>query len=216
MSDFTIHGVLGSPFMRAVMVAMEEKNAPYRIQAMAPGDSSAEAYRAMNPFGRIPTITHGDFTLYETQAILRYIDAVFPGPSLQPREPKALARMNQMIGINDWYLFPQCVRIIVFQRIVAPALLNMKPDEAACAAAMDDTARCIGEVNRLLGDAPYLAGDVFTLADVHLAPQLYYFAMTPEGASVMKNTAVARWLDRVSERPSMQRTLPPEALRKAA
>src|SRR5262249_48194501 len=114
MSEFVVYGVPGSPFMRSVLVALEEKQAPYRIEALAPGATRTPEYRRLQPFGRIPAIRHGDFHLYETQAILRYIDAIYPGRPLQPQEPEAIGRMNQVIGINDWYLFPLVARVIVF------------------------------------------------------------------------------------------------------
>ena len=53
-----------------------------------------------------PAIEHGDFRLYECQAILRYIDAAFDGPRLTPLEPKAMARMSQVLNILDWYVMP--------------------------------------------------------------------------------------------------------------
>jgi hypothetical protein len=51
-----------------------------------------------------------------------------------------------------WYLFPVVARVIVFQRIVGPLLLGITPDEAAIAAAVPDARRCLGELNRLLGN----------------------------------------------------------------
>jgi len=216
MSEFIVHGVPGSPFMRAVLIALEEKRQSYRIAAMAPGDSRSEAYRAKHPFSRVPLIDHGDFQLYETQAILRYVDQVFPEPRLQPRDARAAARMNQLIGINDWYLFPQVSVGIVFQRIVGPALLGMSPDEAIVAATVPKARVCLSEIERLLGDQPFLAGDGLSLADVLIAPQLAYVAMTPEGKTLLGGTKLAAWLGRMSARPSMQATLPPEALRQAA
>jgi len=216
MSEFVVYGVPGSPFMRSVLVGLEEKQAPYRIEALAPGATRTPDYRRLHPFGRIPAIRHGDFHLYETQAILRYVDATFAGRSLQPSEPKAIGRMNQVIGINDWYLFPLVVRVIVFERIVGPALFGKTPDEHAIDAALPDARLCLGELDRLLGDSAHLAGDDFSLADVLLAPQIYYLAATPEGEAILAGTALHAWLDRVGERASMQATLPPQALRKAA
>jgi glutathione S-transferase len=202
--------------MRSVLVALEEKRAPYRVEPLAPGATRTPEYRRMHPFGRVPVIQHGDFHLYETQAILRYIDATFPGRALQPREPRAIGRMNQVIGINDWYLFPRVARVIVFERIVGPVLFNKTPDEAAIAAALPEAQLCLGELGRLLGDERHLAGDEFSLADVLLAPQVYYLAATPEGASILAGSALRAWLDRVGKRASMLATLPPEPLRKAA
>src|SRR5215475_12749539 len=141
MSEFVIHGVHGSPFMRSVCAALEEKGQPYRIEAFSPSSMRNEEYRKLQPFGRVPAIEHGDYRLYETQAILRYIDALYPEPPLQPSEPQAIGRMNQAIGINDWYLFPQVARIIAFQRIIGPAIMGITPDEAACAAAVPDLER---------------------------------------------------------------------------
>ena len=88
MAEVTIYGVPGSPFMRAVQMGLEEKGAAYRIHALGPGEAKGEAYLARHPFGRIPAFQHGDFELYETQAILRYVDEVLPGPALQPAEPR--------------------------------------------------------------------------------------------------------------------------------
>ena len=164
----------------------------------------------------MPTVDHGSFRLYETQAILRYVDALFPKPALQPTQPRAIARMNQIIGINDWYLFPQVARIIVFNRIIGPALLGMRPDETAIAAAVPDARLCLGELDRLVDGQPFLAGEHLTIADLMLAPQVYYLAATPEGAAILKATSLLSWLGRMNARPSMMATVPPEAFRKAA
>ena len=215
MSEVVVHGILGSPYVRSVRAILEEKGQPYRVQAMKPGEHKSAAYLALHPFGRVPMIEHDGFKLYETQAILRYLDAIFPEPALQPKEPKAAARMNQVMGINDWYLF-DVGRVIVFQRIVGPAIFGQTPDEAAIAQAAPKVPVCIGELNRLLGDNPFLAGEQVSLADLLLAPQLDYLYRTPEGRSAMKGTALEAWLTRISARPSMQATLPPEPLRRAA
>jgi glutathione S-transferase len=216
MSEFVVHGVPGSPFMRAVEVALREKNAAYRVRAMSPGESKSPEYLARHPFGRIPWFEHGDFQLYETQAILRYIDDVLPSPPLEPTEPRLAARMNQIIGINDWYFFPKVAAVIVFHRIVGPKLLGTPVDEAAIAAAVPQGQTCIDELERLLGEQPFLAGDSLSLADVLLAPQLDFFAATPEGASMLTGTRLSAWLARMNARPSMIATPRPQPLQAAA
>jgi glutathione S-transferase len=216
MSEFLIHGHPASPFLRSVCLGLQEKQVPYRIARIEVGGMRGESHRKLHPFARIPVLEHGDFRLYETQAILRYIDAEVPRPALQPADPRTIGRMNQIIGINDWYLFPMVARIIVFHRVVGPTLFGTTPDEAAIAAALPDAKLCLDELNRLLGDQRFMAGDRLTLADLILAPQLYYLAATPEGAAILKDTALLPWLDRMNARPSMQATLPPEALRNVA
>ncbi len=213
MSELVVHGIPGSPFLRAVMALLEEKGAAYRFQAVAPGGQRSEAYRAMHPFTRVPVIQHGDFTLYETQAILRYFDAVFPGPTLQPENPRRAARMDQLMGISDWYFFPKVASPIVFQRVIGPALMGMTADEAVVAAAVPDAALCITTIKDILGDQAFLTGDSFTLADLHLYPQLFLFGLTPEGRNLIDGTLMATWMDRMAQRPSFQTTLPPPGLR---
>ena len=111
----------------------EEKGAPYRLHALELGEEKTPAHLARHPFGRVPTIDHDGFALYETQAIIRYVDAAFAGPALQPRDAQASARMNQLIGIVDWYFFHQVTAVIGFNRLLAP-LLGITTDEAAVTA----------------------------------------------------------------------------------
>ncbi len=215
MSEFIVYGIPGSPFLRSVQAALEEKAAPYRMQPIAPGEHRGEAYRAMNPFSRVPVVKHGDFVLYETQAILRYVDIALPGPALQPSDPKAAARMNQLMGINDWYFFPQVGATIVFQRIVGPAIMGSTANEEVCAAAFPQARVCVDEIENLLGNNAYLVGDQVTLADIILYPQLAYFSQTPEGRALLQGKRLAAWLERMAVRPSMLASLPPDPLRVA-
>ena len=216
MSELVIHGISGSPFVRSVQIAMEEKGAPYRLAPMQPGENKGEAHLKRHPFGRMPAVEHDGFAFYETQAIVRYIDQSFPGPALQPTDARAAARMNQIMGINDCYLFPLAVRIIGFQRIVGPALLGIETDEAVVAAAAPDARLCVGELDRLLGEDPFLAGARFSLADVMICPQMAFLAATPEGEAMLAGTRLGAWLERIEARPSFEATLPPPMFRKAA
>ena len=216
MSELVIYGIPGSPFVRAVQIAAEEKGAPWRIHALQPGETKGETHLARHPWGRMPAVEHDGFGLYETQAIVRYIDQVFPGTPLQPTDAKAAARMNQVIGINDWYLFPKAVAVIGFQRIVGPALMGLATDEALVAAAVPEAERCVGALERLLGGNEFLAGGQFSLADVMVGPQMDFLGSTPEGEAVLAGTRLGAWLERMRARPSFEATLPPPMFRKAA
>ena len=216
MSDIVVYGVPGSPFVRSVQMGLEEKGVAYRLQAIGPHELKGEAHLARHPFGRVPAFEHGDFRLYETQAILRYLDDVFPEPRFVPADPRAAARMNQIIGINDWYFFPKVAAVVVFQRIVGPALLGMPTDETAVAGAQPLARTCIAELDRLLGAQRFLAGDQVSIADLMLAPQVDFLAATPEGKALLDGTGLKAWLARMNARPSMLATLRPEPLRGAA
>jgi len=216
MSNIVVYGVPGSPFVRAVQMGLEEKGVAYRLHALAPQEAKTEAYLRRHPFGRVPAFEHGDFKLYETQAILRYVDEIFPEPSLKPRDPRASARMNQIIGINDWYFFPKAAAVIVFQRVIGPTLLGIPTNEEEIAAALPMARTCIAELDRLLGSQRFLTGEQVSIADLMLAPQIDFLAATPEGAALLDGTKLKIWLARMNARPSMIATQRPEPLRGAA
>jgi glutathione S-transferase len=207
MSEFTVHSVPGSPFGRAVLATLEEKGAPYRLAPLAPGAFRSGELLALHPFGRVPVFDHGDFRLYETQAILRYLDRVLPQPALTPLDPRRAARMDQVMNINDWYLFHGVGNVIVFHRVIGPRVMGLPPDEAAIAAAMPKALTVFNELARLLGEKPYFAGDTLSLADLMLAPPVEFFAMIPEWSSLgAPHANLVAWLARMQERPSMKAT----------
>lgn len=207
MSGFIVHSIPGSPFGRSVLATLAEKGAAVRFEAVRPGTLKAQPHLSRHPFGRIPVLEHDGFTLYETQAILRYLDRILPEPALTPSDPKAAARMDQMMNVSDWYLFQGAGNVIGFQRVVGPRLLGLTPDEAAIAEAMPKAEAVFAELSRSLGEQPYFAGERLSLADLMLAPQVDFFAETPEWTTLTagRDNLVA-WLARVGERPSMLST----------
>ncbi len=203
MSDFVIHGIPGSPFVRAVLMGLEEKRLGWRLQPLAPGSSKSPEHLARHPFGRVPAVEHGDFQFYETQAVLRYLERIQPEPSLTPSDPRQAARMDQLMGVNDWYLFAHALGPIGFPRVVAPRI-GFPVDDSKVAEAMPRAEICVREIARLLGDKPFLAGDTLSLADLMVAPQLSMLMECEEGRRLMApHPALSAWLERMEQRPSM-------------
>lgn len=207
MSEFIVHSVPGSPFGRSVLAALEEKGTRYRFAPLAPGGLKSPEYLARHPFGRVPVLEHDGFMLYETQAILRYLDRVLPQPALTPADPRRAARMDQVMNINDWYLFQGVCSVIAFQRIVGPRLLGLTTDEAAIEAAMPRARTVFAELARLLGEQPYFAGDAVSLADLLVAPQIDFMVPAPEWSELgVPHANLAAWLQRMQARPSFVAT----------
>src|ERR1700754_3395554 len=94
MPTLQIHGVPPSPFTRATRLAAHEKGVDYELVPMMPGQTGE-----LNPFGKIPVMKHGAVVLYESPAIVRYIDRTFDGPALWPSEPKAAAQVDQWLSL---------------------------------------------------------------------------------------------------------------------
>ncbi|WP_407180400.1 glutathione S-transferase family protein [Bradyrhizobium sp. STM 3562] len=204
MAEFTVHSHPGSPFGRAVMATLEEKRAPFVLARLVP---KSPEHLALHPFGRIPVFEHDGFRLYETQAILRYLDRVLPSPPLTPDDPKRAARMDQVMNINDWYLFQDVGNVIIFHRVVGPRVMGTTPDEEAIKAAMPKAHVVFAELARLLGQQPYFAGDALSLADLMIAPAMAFFRQTPEWPALgTPHPNLVAWLDRMEGRPSMQAT----------
>ena len=207
MSEFVVHTVPGSPFARSVLATLEEKGTPYRLAPLPPGASKSPEHLARHPFGRVPVLDHGEFRLYETQAILRYLDRTLPQPPLTPSDVKRLARMDQVMNINDWYLFHGVGNVIIFHRVIGPKLMGLEPDEAAIDAAMPKARTVFNELARLLDGQRFFAGDALSLADLIVAPAVAFFTAAPEWAELGKPHAnLVAWLERMEARPSMQAT----------
>lgn len=207
MPEFTVHTVPGSPFARSVLAALEEKGADYRLSPVKPGTFQSPEHLSRHPFGRVPVLEHNGFSLYETQAILRYLDRVLPTPPLTPADPERAARMDQVMNINDWYLFHGVGNVIIFHRVVGPRIMGLAPDEAAIEAAMPKARTVFAELARLLGEQSYFAGEAMSLADLLVAPGVAFFTATPEWAELgAPHANLVAWLARMEARPSMKAT----------
>jgi glutathione S-transferase len=203
-----VYSIPGSPFLGSVLFTLEERMALYEFVPWQAGFMRTEAHLAMHPFGRMPVIEHEGFRLYETQAILRYIADAFAGEPLVPDDIRRCARMNQLIGIHDWYFFPKFASIAAWERVIKPRLTGQAADAAVVEAAMPIGRTCTAEAANLMGDGPYLTGGTLSLADLLWAPQIYYIATMPEGEELVgPHPALKSWLARMMKRPAMQRTM---------
>jgi glutathione S-transferase len=213
MSEIVLHGFPFSPYVRAVAMSLALKGLAYREQTVdlrpVPGGLRSPEHLQLHPFGRVPILEDADFRIYETQAILRYLDARYPAPALQPADPRALGRMSQIIGIVDCYLFPQTVRPLGAERVVRPALMGATPDEAVVAEALRAAAVAVEALEALVLADGFLVGDTLSAADVILAPQLHLITPVPEVRALLQGTRLLGWLERMLAHPAMTATPAP-------
>jgi glutathione S-transferase len=207
MAEFIVHGTPGSPFVRAPLIAIEEKGATWELAAVEFGGHKAPEYRAIHPFHKIPTLDHGDFRLYETFAILNYIDRATEGPALVPADTRQAARMNQILSITLCYVMPLVSATLSFQRTIAP-LLGIPADEDAVKVAIGPARETLAEVARLLGSHPFMAGERISLADCMLAPHISFLRGHDEGRMLLGELpGISAWIERMEARPSMTATI---------
>ena len=208
MSRIVVHGPGLSSYVWSARIALAEKGVAYEHDDMAFGTHKLPEHLARHPFGKVPALEHDGFALYETQAILRYVDEAFPGPALQPSDPKRRARMNQVMGVLDAYGWPSCAGGIMFNRLIAPKY-GLPSSEAAVEAAIPTARLCYAEWERMLGDQPFMTGDSFTLADVLLAPLVIFSPFTAETRAMLAEAPrLTAWGERMRARPAVAATSP--------
>jgi len=205
-----LYGAAWSVYVRIVRLALEEKQVKYHLVEV---DVFAETgvpqeHLKRHPFGRIPAFEHGDFHLYETGAIVGYIDDAFPGCKLQPADPRARAKVNQIVGILDAYAYRALVWDIYVERVVSVREGRIA-NEHKIAAALPRAAVCLSELNRLSDDREFLIGGDVTFADLYAAPMFACFMQAPEAVSLMgQHEKLTCWWQRFAARDSMSRTSP--------
>src|SRR5216683_5741336 len=204
-----VYGPAGSTYVWSTRLALAEKGVAHELVEVGFDEHRQEPHLARHPFAKVPAFEHDGFALYETQAILRYIDEGFPVAPLQPTDLHQFSRMNQIMGIVDAYAAPSIGAGILFNRMLAPRL-GLPVDEAAVAAALPQARLCIAEIARLMGDEPYLAGERVSLADLMAIPLFYYLGRLPEGeAPLAEHPNIRPWMRRIEQRQSFQVTKPP-------
>lgn len=199
-----LHGLERSVYTRIVRLALAEKQQPYTLQEVeifGPG-GVPPAHLARHPFGRIPVLSHGDFVLYETAAITRYVDEAFDGPALQPASAQARARMNQVIGLLDAYAYRPMVWGVFVQRVRRPAE-GHAVDEPEVARSLIAADRVLKVLDQALAQHARLAGPSLSLADLHAWPMLRYFTLAPDGDALLRRyPRLHGWFDQMLARSS--------------
>jgi glutathione S-transferase len=204
-----LHGPGYSTYARTARLALEEKGVDHQLNEVdiLTGKGHAPEHLARQPWGKVPAFEHDGFELFETFAITRYVDEAFPGPALQPSDPKVRARMTQICGIVDSYAYGAMVGKVFWQAVVVP-MQGGTPDAAVMEAGLD-TARQSLKVIESLMQGDLLCGSEVTLADLHLLPVLDYLVMVEAGkAALAASPKLAAWHARMSARPSVVKTQP--------
>ena len=205
MSSVEIVGLPRSTYVRAICIACEEKGIPYTIVPAAP---HSPEIAAVHPFGKVPGFRHDGFTLFESSAIARYLDAVFPGPKLFPEDPKTGAFTEQWVSLVNTHLD----RTLVRQYLIAyafPKTADKTPDRAIIDAVVPDVQAQIALLDKAVAATGFLAGDSFTFADANVLPILAYLNTLPESsAAIAAAPHLSAYLAAMSARPSFQATIP--------
>jgi glutathione S-transferase len=204
----TLHGYHFSVYVRIARMLMIEKDLTWSHVEVDPFGELPLSYQALNPFGRVPTLNHDGFVLYETGAIVRYLDEAFNGKQLQPDEPRQRARMNQIIAVADSYVYWPLVRQVYSHRVFRPAA-GESWDEAQIGEGLQSATKVLAALEALASPNEWLCAEEPSLADFHLGAMIGCFIAAPEGARMLMDyPRLHQWWDRLRQRASYIATNP--------
>jgi glutathione S-transferase len=186
-------------------MTLAEKQATYDFATLdfAKGEHKQAANMARHPFGQMPSLEDGSFTLFESRAMMRYIDETASGPALTPREPKQRALMEQWISVETDDYNPG-VAGIVFQEVFM-AMRGGTADATKVAESIEKLKACLPVLDKHLAKGPYFLGDQFTLADITYMPYTAYAMNTSAKPLILSHKNFSAWWNRVSERDSWKK-----------
>lgn len=191
-----------STFSRRVRIALIEKNIPCDVIDL---DMAARAHRqpeylALNPYGRVPTLVDGDFALYESNAILQYLEAIHPEPPLLPDNAKDRALVDMHMRLCDLQMARPASVILFPTRFLPPD----RWDQSAIDQARAEIQKHLSILENQLQGKQYLVGEIFSLADISYLPFLWFL----DKMKVTPTPAIAAWSERLFSRPSAKQTIP--------
>lgn len=202
----------GSPFAWRVWLALEAKALPYeqKVLNFSAGDLRTPDYAAINPRRKVPAIVDDGFALYESQAIVEYLDERYPqGTALFPGDPRSRALVRRMVQEADHYV-AAAMNPLLDQILFSP---REQWDESVIAAARTRFARELGRWERIiLGD--WLAGGELSAADFtlypHVALALRLDRKKPDvDIRGLIGPVLGAWMRRLEALPYFDKTIPP-------
>jgi len=210
MTEPIVYGPAYSTYARTVLMTLIEKGVEYELVHvdMMGGAHRGTEHLRRHPFGKVPSFEHNGFQLYESNAIVHYIDDAFPGERIAPADVHRRARDQEIVEIINAYGYNRIITRLVLCYFFADK--EKGPDMAAIAGAVPDVEHVLGAIRDLMTNAdPYLTGRRIGFADLYLAPIIHYLMMFPEGGRILpKLPRLSGWWLAVQQRDSVTKTVP--------
>lgn len=209
MSAIKLWGFDGSTYVRTVKMVLAEKGVTDFEQVqidVLKGEPKTPEHLARHPFGKVPVLDHAGLRLLETSAITRYLNDVLPGTSLVPATPQERARMDMIIGLVDSYGYGSLLGGVVAYHLF-PDFVGGK-NEVARETGVATGRKLLEFAMKTKGDSPFVAGESQSLADLYLAPLIFYVSLTPDKARLFDVAGFPQWWAKVQALPSYAKTEP--------
>ncbi|QLH49367.1 MAG: glutathione S-transferase family protein [Candidatus Accumulibacter cognatus] len=207
----TLYSMSGSPYAWRVALALEHKGIPYtvRVLSLDAGDFKDPAFAALNPRRRVPVIVDGEFVLYESAAIVEYLDEAYPDmPRLFAPQVRERALQRRLVREADQYVGNAVETLVETVLFTAAEQRSIERIGSGWAALRTELGRWEAVIA-----GQHLAG-ALSAADFTLYPLLALARRierrVPEavGADPI-GPQLAAWMERMHALPIVQRTWPP-------
>lgn len=197
MTQTTLFGFDGSTYVRTVRCVLASKDVPYDQLPVnvLEGEPQQPEHLERHPFGKVPVLDIDGMRLRETDAIVRYLDARDPEPSMFPADAKRRAKADENAALIGNYGYGAIIGFVAYH--LFPDFVGGK-DEEMRQSSIDQAKKLISLVIENKGDAPFLSGNVPGYADYLLGPLMAYATMTEDGAAILSLDGVQDWWDRLS------------------
>ncbi|MBL0122398.1 MAG: glutathione S-transferase family protein [Betaproteobacteria bacterium] len=203
----------GSPYAWKVWLALEHKKLPYEAKRMSfdNGDLKTPEFTAINPRQKVPALVDNGFAMYESAAILEYLEDRYPdsGERLWPRDVQARAIARRRAAEVVAYVDP--INDKLFTELFGPA--GKIPDVASIDASKQALTEELARIEGWL-DEDYLAGGKLSGADFTLYPYLAFLGRVDTRIPgyhllALAPPKVAAWMKRIESLPYFEKTVPP-------
>jgi glutathione S-transferase len=200
-----VYGHPMSTCTRKVLTTLAEKGhePEFVLVDIMKGEQKSPAHLARQPFGVVPAIDDDGFQMYESRAIIRYIDEKLSGPKLQPADLKQRALMDQWTSVEFSYFSPKAMTIVM--QLLFGKMMGKEPDMVAVEAARKSLEGTGATIDKWFEKNAYFGGETFSLADIGFMPYVEYLFAAGEGALITNHKHFGSWWTRVSERPSWRK-----------
>lgn len=191
-------GFAASNYYNKVKLALLEKGVPFEEELVWVGQTDPAA----SPLGKVPYLQTENGPLCESAVILEYIEVQYPQHPLLPADPLAAAKVRELLAFLELHLELEA------RKLYPQAFFGGKLSDAAREKAAAQLEKNIAAFAKLAKFSPYVAGDMFTLADcaavVHL-PLIASATKIVYGRDFLAGLPVRDYLARLGERPHLQR-----------
>ena len=199
----------GSPFSWRVQLVLEEKGLPYEpvLLSFDKGEVKSPEHLARSPHGKVPALTDGDLALYESGAIVEYLEERYPKPALMPEDVAARAEVR-IEELECVFYLAEAFRGVARQVFFTP------PERRDAEALADARARARAEIERLEARAArrggqFIVGDRASRADLTWLPFVEIAARAGLDLDPARTPWLVRWRGGMRTRPSYDRSYPP-------